>query len=165
MSAASAPSRPPKPPPYNANYVSNGTDDDPPVVPPRRRNSPIAIGGVAGLADPATGRPPVRPVSRAVLEMDRSPPTVINRASLAQPEDGTDITPTGSPADRGAKAPGTADKENVPIQPKAILVRMQFVRFCFVFLHVLLFCIDNNGIAKADLFSSALSTFMGIVSG
>lgn len=130
-----APTRPPKPPPYNANYASNGanTEEDPPVVPPRRRNSPSVIGGYGPLADPATGRPPVRPAraingglveTSAINRMPASPPTAINRASLAHPEDSEDLTPTGSPVSYGKFLP--AEKES-PAPPKPAFVRMQIL--------------------------------------
>nr|CAB3263631.1 mitogen-activated protein kinase kinase kinase kinase 5 [Phallusia mammillata] len=129
--SSAAPSRPPKPPPYNANYANNGVtaEEDPPVVPPRRRNSPSVIGGYGPLADPATGRPPVRPTSRAlngglletslVNRMPATPPTAMTRASLAHPEDTDDITPTGSPANQ-SKFTTSVEKE-IASAPKPAL--------------------------------------------
>uniref|UniRef100_H2YUY4 Mitogen-activated protein kinase kinase kinase kinase n=1 Tax=Ciona savignyi TaxID=51511 RepID=H2YUY4_CIOSA len=70
-------------------------------MPPRRRNSPGLIGA---LVDPASGRPPVRPMSRALNGAAQETsllgrPTVpisMAKPTLAEPED-DDVTPTGSP--------------------------------------------------------------------
>nr|XP_002131009.1 mitogen-activated protein kinase kinase kinase kinase 5 isoform X1 [Ciona intestinalis] len=96
---ANAPSRPPKPPPYHIN--GGAFEDDPPLVPPRRRNSPALIGA---LVDPASGRPPVRPMSRALNGASQdsgllgrpTPLMAVAKPPLAEPED-DDVTPTGSP--------------------------------------------------------------------
>ncbi|CAK8675014.1 mitogen-activated protein kinase kinase kinase kinase 5-like isoform X2 [Clavelina lepadiformis] len=137
LSAGNAPSRPPKPPPYNSGYsaISNpiASEEDPPLVPPRRRNSPALIGP---LADPATGRPPVRPSHRAINGVMQesglpgravTPPAGIGRPSLAHPEEDDDVTPTGSPAQTKAIPPPAPapEKEATPLQAKPTLPAMQ----------------------------------------
>uniref|UniRef100_F7AX08 Mitogen-activated protein kinase kinase kinase kinase n=1 Tax=Ciona intestinalis TaxID=7719 RepID=F7AX08_CIOIN len=92
---ANAPSRPPKPPPYHIN--GGAFEDDPPLVPPRRRNSPALIGA---LVDPASGRPPVRPMSRALNGASQdsgllgrpTPLMAVAKPPLAEPEDDDSTT-------------------------------------------------------------------------
>lgn len=112
VALSTVPMRPPKPPPYNPNYISENPPDikdPPPIVPPRRRNSP-ALGSLSQgpLADPASGRPPVRPMSRATNEVVQetsllgrvvSQPIAMSRSSPSRDvSEADDATPTGSPS-------------------------------------------------------------------
>ena len=122
----SVPLRPPKPPPYNPSYNMDSilsNDDHPPIVPPRRRNSP-ALGSVpqGQLADPASGRPPVRPTSRAINETGPEPsllsrvvsqPAAASRSSPCHDvNESDDVIPAGSPSQ--AKELATSGNDVVP---------------------------------------------------